>query len=504
MRIFKVILLVFILGSIAPGISHAQKTVNRKAYAAGKFYEDKPTSLKTQLHDLFSETHKLNKGKVLAVISPHAGYVYSGEIAAWSFKQIDPGKKFKNIFILASSHTMTIPGASIYSAGNYETPLGEVMVNTNLADSLIKSNPYLIFLPEAHSREHSIENQLPFLQYYLEHDFQIIPILIGTDNKKALKSIANTLKPYLNQDNLFIISSDFSHYPNYHDAQKADSLSSSGILSNKITEFENAIRNNARQHYPGLVTSACGKTALLTLLTMSENMPHVEFFPIEYANSGDIPFGDRNRVVGYFSIILTQKNNQTNNDFLTKKDKEDLLNIARFTIEEHLNKSSIPQLYPEQFSENLRKSSGAFVTLNKNHRLRGCIGRFFSDEALYKVVQEMAIAAATQDYRFQNVAPDELALIDIEISVLTPLKKIDSIDEIELGRDGIYIKKGRQSGTFLPQVATETGWTKEEFLGHCSSDKAGIGWDGWKDAEIFTYRAIVFSESEILSEKIKE
>jgi AmmeMemoRadiSam system protein B/AmmeMemoRadiSam system protein A len=496
MRIFKFIFLVFFLGSIAPNVLNAQETANRKAYAAGKFYEADLPQLLTHLYDLFSETRKLNKGNVLAIISPHAGYAYSGEVAAWGFKQIDAEKKFRNIFILASSHTMAIPGASIYTAGNYETPLGEVKVNIKLANSLIHSNPYLIFQAKAHVQEHSIENQLPFLQYYLEKDFQIVPILIGTDNKKAIKSIANSLKPYLNENNLFVISSDFSHYPKYRDAQKADSLTAFGILSNDVSEFEDAIRRNAQNHYPGLLTSACGRTALLTLMNISENMPDVKFVPLKYANSGDVSFGDKNRVVGYFSLLLTQKNKQISNEFLTQKDKEDLLNIARFTIEEYLNKGIIPKLDPGQFSENLKKSSGAFVTLNKKHRLRGCIGRFFSNEALYKVVQEMAIAAATQDYRFQQLTPDELNVVSIEISVLTPIKKLQSIDELKLGRDGIYIVKGKYSGTYLPQVATETGWTKEEFLGHCAQDKAGIGWDGWKNAEIFTYQAIVFSEGE--------
>jgi AmmeMemoRadiSam system protein B/AmmeMemoRadiSam system protein A len=495
MRVFKVFLLILILaGIITPHVSCAQDQANRKSYAAGKFYDDDAPRLLTQLHDLFSGAHNLNSGNILAVISPHAGFMYSGEIAAWGFKQIDPHKRFNNIFILASSHTMSIPGASIYKSGNYKTPLGEVKVNTLLADSLIAADPYLVFLPEAHVYEHSIENQLPFLQYYLKHDFRIIPILIGTDNKKALKSIANTLKPYLNDQNLFIISSDFSHYPNYKDAQHADSLTAAGIISNKTTVFEKAIRKNANSHYPGLVTSACGRSALITLLSMTENMPNVEYIPIKTANSGDAFTGDKNRVVGYFSIVLKQKNTHQTNDYLSEQDKKDLLNIARFTIEEYLNKRTIPKLDPDQFSEQLKKSSGAFVTLNKKHQLRGCIGRFFSDEPLYKVVQSMSIAAATQDYRFQQLAPEELAVITIEISVLTPLKKIYSIDEIVLGRDGIYIKKGNQSGTFLPQVATETGWSKEEFLGHCASDKAGIGWEGWENAELFTYEAIVFSE----------
>jgi AmmeMemoRadiSam system protein A len=144
----------------------------------------------------------------------------------------------------------------------------------------------------------------------------------------------------------------------------------------------------------------------------------------------------------------------------------------------------------------LKTNCGAFVTLNKNHRLRGCIGRFDATEPLYQVVQQMAVASATQDSRFTPVTKDEMQEIEVEISVLTPMTPIQSIDEIVLGKHGICIKKGNRTGTFLPQVATETGWTLEEFLGHCSRDKAGLGWDGWKEAEIFIYEALVFSVSD--------
>jgi AmmeMemoRadiSam system protein A len=181
---------------------------------------------------------------------------------------------------------------------------------------------------------------------------------------------------------------------------------------------------------------------------------------------------------------------------LTEEDKTRLLNVARLTLEEYINKKEVPQLDPSQFSEALLTHTGAFVTLNKNQKLRGCIGQFVTDEPLYKVVQNMTLAAAINDRRFQVVRPEELDMIEVEVSVLTPLKKVDSVDEIVLGRDGIYIVKGNASGTYLPKVATDTGWSLEEFLGHCARDKAGIGWAGWKEAEIFTFRAIVFSEGD--------
>jgi AmmeMemoRadiSam system protein A len=145
--------------------------------------------------------------------------------------------------------------------------------------------------------------------------------------------------------------------------------------------------------------------------------------------------------------------------------------------------------------------AGAFVTLKENGELRGCIGRFTADIPLYQVIEEMAISSSTQDNRFLPVTAKEIDKLEIEISVLSPMKKISSIDEIVMGKHGIYIKKGWYSGTFLPQVATETGWSREEFLGHCARDKAGIGWDGWKDAEIYTYEACVFSENEITGRK---
>jgi len=139
-------------------------------------------------------------------------------------------------------------------------------------------------------------------------------------------------------------------------------------------------------------------------------------------------------------------------------------------------------------------STGAFVSLYINEKLRGCIGKFKSDEPLYKVVQEMTVSSATHDYRFSRVERKETPEVRIEISVLTPLKRIESIDEIQLGRHGIYIKKGSSSGTYLPQVASSTGWTVEEFVSHCSRDKAGLGPEGWRNAELYTYEAIIIKE----------
>lgn len=144
----------------------------------------------------------------------------------------------------------------------------------------------------------------------------------------------------------------------------------------------------------------------------------------------------------------------------------------------------------------LKQPYGAFVTLYKNGQLRGCIGRFSTEEPLYKTLKEMTRSSALNDYRFNPVEMNEVDQLEIEVSVLTPLERIWTIDDFTLGKHGIYIKKGMHTGTFLPQVAKTTNWNIDEFLGHCSRDKAGIGWHGWKDAELFRYEAIVIREKD--------
>jgi AmmeMemoRadiSam system protein A len=230
---------------------------------------------------------------------------------------------------------------------------------------------------------------------------------------------------------------------------------------------------------------------------MTENNPDVQFTHIQYMNSGDVSIGTKDRVVGYNAIAITlREKNRGANFELDKQDKHSLIEIARTTIEEYVRHGKIPTIDDRKLSAAVKADCGAFVTLKKGGELRGCIGRFDATEPLYKIVQTMAIAASTQDYRFHPVASEELGKIVIEISVLTPLRKIKSIDEIVMGKNGIYIRKGSSSGTFLPQVATETGWSKEEFLGHCAQDKAGIGWDGWRNAELFIYESLIFDENE--------
>jgi AmmeMemoRadiSam system protein B/AmmeMemoRadiSam system protein A len=477
---------------------NSQTKIDRKPAVSGSFYPSDPKELKSMLEGFFRDAPSSNGIQLLAIVVPHAGYVFSGGVAASAFKQIDRNKKFKHVFIIASSHTMYFEGVSVYSQGDFITPLGKVAVDT-LTGCLDSKYSFISNNAKPHENEHGIEVQLPFLQYWLKNSFTIIPIIIGSESQSTCRNLAEALAPFFNDDNLFIVSSDFSHYPNYVDAAISDKTMADAITSNSSQRFMKAKLIDEAKGTPNLVTAMCGWTSMLTLLDITEGRNDVAYEKIIYKNSGDTPqYGDKERVVGYnaFSVIKTDTKVDKIDFKLNEEEKIELLKIARSTISEYLSSKSLPEISEKKLPANLLVPTGAFVTLKEKGQLRGCIGSFNQDQPLYKVVQSMAIASATEDYRFSKVTYNEVSVLEIEISVLTPLKKINSVTEIVLGQHGIYIKKGGRSGTFLPQVATGTGWNLEEFLGHCAQDKAFIGWDGWKDAEIYTYEAIVFEEKE--------
>jgi len=472
-------------------------TMNRKAAVAGQFYPSDPQELKSQLRKYFSTApHNPLNGELLAVISPHAGYVYSGEVAAAAFNQIDPEKTYNTIFMIGLSHRNSFAGASVYTTGNFETPLGEVAVDLQLAGKIASENKVMDFDPEYQRSEHSIEVQLPFLQFHLNKPFRIVPILLGTIDTHICQKIAKVLEPYFVPGNLFVISTDFSHYPSYNVARKVDKSIAEAIITNNPDHLLEAIEACEKMHEPNLATGICSWPGVYTLMEITHNKPGIHITPLMYRNSGDSEYGDRDRVVGYYALAVTMEDEITDSDsaVLSEADRKLLLELARNTIICYLTTGKIPDAKEDTFPASLKEKRGVFVSLHMDGALRGCIGHFDGDKPLWSIVQEMAVSSATRDYRFQSVTLHELKRINIEISVLTPLRKISTDKEIILGKHGIYMKKGNRSGTFLPQVANETGWTKEEFLGHCARDKAGIGWDGWKNAELFVYEAFIFGE----------
>lgn len=480
--------------------SSQTKSIERQPVAAGNFYSASGEKLNEDLSELFSTCKKtISDKRVRAIISPHAGYVFSGKIAASAFSTIPADAEYKNIFIIGSSHVMAFDGASVYYTGDYRTPLGKAVVNLEIANKLRNENKVFNFPVTAHQQEHSIEVQIPFIQYHFKKVPPIIPIIIGTNNENTIRKIADALRPYFTPDNLFVISSDFSHYPPYQDAVETDHITSEAIISGKPEVFLTALQKNSMRRTKGLATSMCGWTSGLTLLYLAENDKNLEFNHVDYANSGDSQFGGKNEVVGYNAISLTEKVSGASRDeksgeefSFTEDEKERLFLIARNSIKEKLGMKTNPDEKP--LPPRLNEHLGVFVTLKTNGNLRGCIGRFVSSEPLYQVVKESAISSAFEDPRFAPVSREEYNKLEFEITILGPLRKINEISEIKLGRHGIYIKKGMQAGTMLPQVATENGWTLEQFLGYTSRDKAGIGWDGWKNAELYIYDGLVLEE----------
>ncbi len=474
---------------------------DRTPAVAGQFYPGSEGELRSMLKELFDQAAPSKDIKnVVALISPHAGYVFSGGVAASAYNQIDRTRHYDNIFILGPSHYVGFEGASIYSKGNFITPLGTVKVNTKLADELIQKHKFFTSRGDAHLREHSVEVQLPFLQYRFGNNITIVPIVLGQSSPETCGNIADALRPYFNLKNLFVISTDFSHYPAYDDAKRVDKATADAIVSRSPENLLRVMQANERKGIPNLATSLCGWPCVLTLLYLTQNNPLADISLVQYKNSGDAAYGQKDRVVGYCAITVslgeTKAKKEPEEFNLNDEDKKELLRIARHTIEDYVKDRTIDALDSTRYSQGLTLCCGAFVTLHKQRQLRGCIGRFDASEPVYRAVQQMAVAAAAEDYRFPPVELQEINQLEIEISILTPMRKVSSINEIELGKHGVYIKKGMRAGTFLPQVATETGWSREELLGHCARDKAGIGWDGWKDAEIYVYEAKVFSEEE--------
>ncbi len=528
--ILLLLLFVFVTGGNAMNGIQEGTTVRPMA-VAGQFYPKDQQELSIYLKSYFDSAKVLFTDQhIQSVIVPHAGYIFSGRVAADAFAQISQKVHYDHIFLIGPSHHVAFDGASVCNAfGCYATPLGRVEVDTALCNRLITENQVFQYLPQAHDREHCLEVQLPFLQYHLKDVPPIIPIIIGTEDMHRLREIAKALQPYFNSRNLFVISSDFSHYPPYDDAEKVDHRTGDAIATGSLEKFAKILSENHFLGFHNLATSACGQCGIAVLLMMSENNPKLNLHKLIYLNSGDSPYGEKKEVVGYYAFCQTlTENNSTDKkssanafpidmdsqsekktviqkdsghtalssgqqtsssgEFLTSEEKKTLLILARNSI------SSESEVPPVPFSSRLMRKCGAFVTLNENGRLRGCIGHFGADIPLADVVREMARSAAFEDPRFTPVNKEELSEIEIEISVLTPLHRITDISEFQFGKQGIYMRKGFRSGTFLPQVADEVNWTKEEFLGHCAQDKAGIGWEGWKNAELYTYEAIIFSE----------
>ncbi|MFA5005736.1 MAG: AmmeMemoRadiSam system protein A, partial [Candidatus Omnitrophota bacterium] len=343
----------------------------------------------------------------------------------------------------------------------------------------------ITFDKQAFEGEHSLEVQLPFLQSAL-NDFLIVPVVTGDVTLDDCKEFAKLLKSAigLREDVLIVASTDMYHGYSIKDAEKTDGLT-----------LETLKKMDAQALYYGLREGSlqlCGGFGVVSAIILSKELGYINLEVLSHTNSALVTGNkDGSWVVGYAASVLYRKEDKS---MLNSLEKKRLLEIARSTIENYLRIGKVPEVKVSE--PNLLKPGGAFVTLNEDGQLRGCIGNMSAKTPLFITVRDMAIQAATEDPRFAPLKAQELNKVKIEVSVLSPLEKVGSADAIKLGTHGVLVRRGFNSGVFLPQVATETGWSKEEFLSNLCAHKAGLEADAWKDksTEIYVFSAQVFSE----------
>ena len=470
----------------------------RKAKFAGSFYPGKKSSLSKMIDKFFSQIPEIEiDGDIFGIIVPHAGYIYSGKTASYAFKAIK-GKKYSTVIIIGKSHHAVFKGAIIDKRDFWETPLGKVRIDKKIFNKLSKDKNFHskkiiaytigglgnVDVKKILDIEHSIEVEVPFLQKSLKN-FKIFPVLTGDGSEENVKKIADSLYKVIEgrKDILIVASTDLSHYHPLNIAEKKDKLLLKLIEEKKFSLL--------RKKYKDKEVEMCGDAPVFILIEIAKKFSPFNVKVLNYSTSCNYS-GNKEKVVGYGAVVFFKKERK----MLTRQQKKLLLEIARKTLEEYLSGKKLSPLKIDD--PVLKEKRGVFVTLKKHGNLRGCIGYIMPVLPLFEAVRKMAIESATNDPRFPPVTFEELKDIEIEISVLTVPKQVKSADEIVLGRDGVIVERGFHKGVFLPQVATETGWSKEEFLSNLCAHKAGLPPDAWKDPEtkLYTFQAEVFSESE--------
>ena len=436
---------------------------------AGTFYPAVKDSLKKSVEGFLSKAEKSpNHGRLIAIISPHAGYIYSGQVAAYGYKQIQ-SSDIKKVILIGSSHRSAFKGASIYTKGSFRTPLGDIKINEKLAESLLNESAGVRFSPEAYEGEHSLEVQLPFLQTVLK-DFTIVPILIGSPSGKIIEHLILKLTEILDEKTLIVASTDLSHYYDYATAKEMD---------NKIiSAIERLSTKDAIELLKSGKSEMCGEVPVIIAMEVARRSGANLGVVFKQANSGDVT-GEKDKVVGYASIGLYKS-------LYTEAEKKELLTIARNAVTEYVTNRKNPEI--EIKNPKFKTDGAVFVTIKENGSLRGCIGHIQAIMPLYQSIIKNAVAACSSDPRFPPMKKEELKDMDIEISILSPFMPLKDVKDIQVGKHGLYIIKDYQNGLLLPQVASEFRWNRDEFLEHVCM-KAGLPKDAWKDAELYTFTA---------------
>ena len=484
------------------------KSVLRSALA-GMWYPADANILSKQIEGFFEKAevvlgtpHGEPINNVIAFILPHAGYQFSGQTAAFALKTTS--KKYKRVVVIGPSHrvpmeeVLTVPRVT-----HYETPLGQIPLDVEFVNRLLK---YSMFqnVPHVHKYEHSVQIELPLLQY-MQGDFKLVPIVAGNCSLKTISKAGAVLRSLVDEETLVVASSDFVHYGrNYGYVPFTENIPEQiKKLDMGAYEYIADLDSEGFLDYKRRTgATICGYVPIAILLSMLEEP--VEAKLIKYTTSGELTRNYTNSV-SYLSVVFSgrwgnypQIKPQHNNPRLTEEDKEQLLALARNSIVHFLEKRRVPQASELGFtiSDEMRAPRAAFVTLKKNSQLRGCIGDIFPRQPLYKSVITNAINAGVNDRRFLPLTKDQCDDINIEISILTIPEPIASFDQIRIGIDGVVLRKDGCSALFLPQIATEQNWSLEQMLTQLSL-KAGLPGDAWKEgANFLVFQADVFGEEE--------
>jgi MEMO1 family protein len=483
----------------------------RPPAVAGQFYSDNAARLKLGIQQFLEEALPARVEKPVALVVPHAGYLYAGQIIADGYRQV-LGQSFDTVVIVGANHgrnqaAASMTGISVYPGGAYRTPLGEAQVDADLSRALLAEDSDCVANIAAQAAEHSIEVQVPFVQV-LFPSARILPVMIGTPDPSMCARLGKALaKVGKDKRILFVASSDLSHFPGYEDASVVDRLTIEAIARLDPAQFVLKVRALMGRSTPGLETCACGEGPILAVMAAAKALGAVRGVALSYANSADTVAQDRLRVVGYGAVVysagpgapdleaLRRPAAPLSADPLSAADKKALLRIARQSLQRFLGTETIP--LARNLPPRLQARQGAFVTLKQHGELRGCIGLLTPEFPLSLVTGWMAVQAGVNDPRFPTVTLKELSGLEIEISAMTPMKPVAKPSEIVVGRDGVVLQKGGRSAVFLPQVATEQGWGLSEMLDNLSL-KAGLPRDAWKSgAQFRVFQADVFSESQV-------
>lgn len=469
----------------------------KNADLAGSWYSASKTELRSQLQRYLDEAKPDRiDGPVFAMISPHAGYQFSGPVAAYGYKALQ-AENVRTVIIVGFSHRKAFDGISVYGRGSWKTPLGDIGIDEQLAKQIISQNPRIRFEPGLFDGENSVEMQVPFIQMVFK-DAKIVPVAFGTQHYGDSAILAQALAVVLRSrtDVLVVASTDMSHYHPYDEANSIDNRTINILSGMKARDLYDEAGTGSSE--------LCGIMPVCAVLQAAESLGFDKIKVLKYANSGDT-FGDKSKVVGYLSAAVYKDSYQPSAISFQQKNGGAMLNDARRKRLLQIARESITSYVRDgkrkDFTEKdpvLNQNMGAFVTLHEAGELRGCIGNMVGQGPLYMTVADMAIEAATGDPRFPKLSAQEIDKIDIEISALSPMKRVLNVDEIKIPGDGVLVRRGFNSGVYLPQVATETGWSKEEFMNSLCAHKAGLSPQAWKDpsTEVYVFTAEVFGEKE--------